>query len=495
MNDLKKNATRAVVWQVLLSFLLYFISIFNNMFVTRLLSPEIFGTFALGVFLFDLIQRPRLLGLNYSLIAKHKWDDLDLQTHFQLKTVLSIGIILLTFIVLPFLHKKYSTPVLLVALACSFASILDTEGVAGTPVAILEKSLMYGKLSRFELIANIGNVLTALLLAWIGWGVWSLVLSQKFVMPLILLFGYWSLSSWKPSMKWVWDKQRVKWFLFHQGSFLWVAGILNFIVISVDVAVVGTFLGVTELGYYSRGLALARMSLMVLGAFSRVAFPVYSSIQNDDQRQARAFTDIAGITVRLGFAAALVFIFAPYETISVLYGPKWMALAPILAWFSISTFARPLFDSIGGFYIATHQTKSYMHYSLFYSALTLGAVAFGAWKWGLVGAAAGSGLSLLIAVLVMQVGLLKRFPISLKKIYINPLLATIPVLIVFLFFIHAKPISFDNSTRVQRVLALVSRGALIGILYLVGQWIFDREYLKMFFSRFKELLLKRGQTI
>jgi O-antigen/teichoic acid export membrane protein len=128
-----------------------------------------------------------------------------------------------------------------------------------------------------SLIAGI----VALLMAIKGYGVWSLVLqmlAKSFIMSLFL----WLFNDWRPGLIFSWQSLK---YLFNYGSRLTIAGLIYTIFQNIYFNIIGKFFPVTSLGFYTRAVQLQEFPVKtVSNIFNRVVFPVFSTIQDDDQR-------------------------------------------------------------------------------------------------------------------------------------------------------------------------------------------------------------------
>ncbi|WP_258189547.1 oligosaccharide flippase family protein [Candidatus Hakubella thermalkaliphila] len=92
-------------------------------------------------------------------------------------------------------------------------------------------------------------------------GVWSLVI-QRATFNLVLFIGCWLVSPWKLSLRKIrLNRGAATWFLREQGVYLWVVGLMGYVVLSFDDFLVGTLVGVTALGFYSMAYNISKMPL------------------------------------------------------------------------------------------------------------------------------------------------------------------------------------------------------------------------------------------
>jgi O-antigen/teichoic acid export membrane protein len=192
---------------------------------------------------------------------------------------------------------------------------------------ILARHLRLDLVAKAELAVSILSFVVAIYLAFIGAGVWSLVLAYlagKVVLAIALPL----LASWRP--RWGYNFHEIKSLLIFGGN-VTASRILWYIYNKLDFIVIGRLLGSDVLGIYSIANQIARSfaQFSATGVY-RVLYPVFSSYQDNFIKLGRAFLKssvlLASITLPffLGLAAT-----AP-TLVPVLLGSKWLdAVYPI----------------------------------------------------------------------------------------------------------------------------------------------------------------------
>lgn len=172
-----------------------------------------------------------------------------------------------------------------------------------------------------------GYVLTAIPLAVLGWGGWSLLMAmlvQQAVIAGMVMRA--APSSLRPS-----------WGGLPQGlpTFGWrVVGsnIANWVTENVDNLLIGRFKGVAALGLYSVSYNLARTPVNhVVNTIQQVVFATASRVGADDDALARGYLALCRA---VGLVALPVFFGAAVVADSVvqgLYGDRWAQAAPVFA--------------------------------------------------------------------------------------------------------------------------------------------------------------------
>ena len=252
--QIAEKAVKSSIYLTFSPIILIFVGFFGNLILAGLLIPEYFGTVAFASSIFGFVQRPRAFGLNLALIHKQvdkSNRDAYYSTHLIIQALLSLFVMVIAFAISPLLSFKYDKILIIIFLILATASIFDKDGLSSTPATILEKELRYSVVSWANLISTILSFGIAILMACLGFGVWSLVV-MNLVLIIVPLFTYWVFAQWKPDLKKIrFDRGIAFWFLSQQGIFLWIAGISYFLTLIFDDFLVGTLVGTLALGYYS----------------------------------------------------------------------------------------------------------------------------------------------------------------------------------------------------------------------------------------------------
>jgi O-antigen/teichoic acid export membrane protein len=151
--------------------------------------------------------------------------------------------------------------------------------------------------------------------------------------------------------------------------------------------IIGKLLNAHSLGLFSRADQVANLPLQkIASTFSSVMFPIYSSVQNDNERLANAYLKtVAAIAVLTAPPLAVIAVSADI-VIAGLYGEKWIEAAPILALLSIAGIFVCVFHLAGALVEATNRVLDEIRQQIIYLIIVVGGFIFAA-KFGLVAVA------------------------------------------------------------------------------------------------------------
>ena len=302
--------------------------------LARLLTPEVFGLYAILIFVITLGVRFSELGLGAALIQRR---DLDLATGlsaaftatFALALVLGAAIMAAAPLVerWPGVSSEVTAPVRWLALLVVFSSLRMPAMV------LLERRLAYLPLTIAETADTVAFYLVAITAAVAGAGLWSFVLGALAARAANLAV-LWSATRWRPTFSW--NRRELipvlKFGILFQGSVL--------IGVAGD-AVVPTFVtawsGVTAVGYLNWAATLAFLPLQIVSIAGRVLFPALSSLQTEPGRFAEATARAINRVTTILYPAAALLLAGADPVVRLVFGEAWVPAVPAVRCFCLST--------------------------------------------------------------------------------------------------------------------------------------------------------------
>lgn len=326
--SLGHKAIKGTIWASVDKFGLMGLQFVVNLVLARLLTPEDFG--AVGVLTIFIVVSQTLIdgGFGSALIQKKVPTQDHYSTIFWWNLVFAVILYGILFLVAPFIADFFRMEIL-----CSVLRVIGLVLVFNALCVIqnnrLRKQLAFTKLAVANLSSYILGGLVGIFAAFHGWGVWSLV-SMQLTYISMQSFILWIITRWRPSM--VFSLQYFK-ELFGFGGYLLAAGLLQEICKNFQGIIIGRKFSPAQMGYYSQAQKLDTVSSSSLsGIIVQVMFPVYSSIQDNDERlQAMLVMNLRVISL-IVFPLLGLLILCAEPLICGLYGAKWQ---PSVSYFQI----------------------------------------------------------------------------------------------------------------------------------------------------------------
>jgi O-antigen/teichoic acid export membrane protein len=294
--------------------------------LSRLLSVDAFGLVAYATVFIALIQTFLDQGFGDAIIQREDLDSEHLDTAFTSNIIAGSLFTLISISIAGFIAGIFREPRLIPII--KWLSLTFTlSGMSVTQQAILRRRLAFKELAIRSLIGVLAGGIVGITLAYLGYGVWSLV-AQILVKGSVGVIVLWNVSKWRPHLKF--SRTHFK-DLFPFGLNIIGTNLLNFINRRADEALIGYFLGSTMLGFYTIAYKLLTIMIDLLtGVTTAVAYPAFSRMQEDRDRMRRGLYQATYYTSLISFPAFLgVAVLAP-DLIVAVFGPQWLPSVPVM---------------------------------------------------------------------------------------------------------------------------------------------------------------------
>lgn len=306
--------------------------------MARLLLPEDFGIIGVTAVFLAILPIFSDGGFGSALIQKKNCTEIDFNSVFYFNIIISIILYLLVvslsgFIEIFFEIEELSRVLNILSLNIIIVSFGSVQSV------VLTKNLNFKLLSKISITSQIFSGTLAISLAYLGYGVWSLVfktlINSIFMVTLLFFF-----NSWKPKLIFSFKALRK---LFSFGSNLLLSSLLNRAFDNLYFFIIGKYYSAEKLGFYTRAEMLKNLpSQNLTSVIQRVSFPLLSKIQDDDIRLKENYRKLIQIAVFIS-SFFLFFMFAISKSlVPVLFGAKWIPIIPLVQLFCFSAFLYPV---------------------------------------------------------------------------------------------------------------------------------------------------------
>lgn len=299
----------------------------TTIIVVRLLDPHDYGLFAMSQAVLAALNFLNGYSFATSLIQAKEVTERRVGQVFGLLILSNLALAAAQLLLAPLAASYYGQPVVADMLRVQALIYLTTPFIA-LPSALLAREMKF----RSQALATLGcsaiGAATALSLAWLGYGVWALVLApiSMFVSRAISL-----TAAAKLLVRPVFDFRGAR-DIIGFGSALTLCQLFWIIQSEADIFIAGSRLKPHELGLYAEALFL---TLIFTGRFlpplNEVAFPAYAELHKADQPIGGAFLKSTRLTMLLAAPLYIGLSLSAGPLVTVLFGPKWLEMIPIVA--------------------------------------------------------------------------------------------------------------------------------------------------------------------
>jgi len=274
MSSLKKLAIRGAIWTFAGYGTSQILRFANNLILTRLLVPEFFGLMALANTLRIGLELFTDIGIGQSIVQNKQGDNpVFYNTAWTIQVIRGFGIWLVCLLLTWPAAKFYGDDRLLlllpiVGLTCVF------DGFNSTAHFTLQRRMMLGRLTIFEITAQILGLTGMIIWAYYSPDIWALSLGGYAAIIFKMVGSYWLVPGLRH--KFTWNKEAID-EIRSFGRWIFIATMLMFLAEQSDRLILGKLLTFQSLGVYTIAYTLANIPREIIKQVShRVIFPAIS---------------------------------------------------------------------------------------------------------------------------------------------------------------------------------------------------------------------------
>jgi PST family polysaccharide transporter len=359
--------------------------------IARLLGPKTIGIYAAALVVTRVSNLLGNIGIGPALVQRKELDSAHIRSAFTLSILLSSLTGGMVWLVAPLFAQFFRMPQLEDAIRL-LAVVFPLRGFALVPQALLQRNLEFRLLAATSASSYlIGYGLVGVVLAWLGFGLRSLIIATicHATLELGLLLGAQPFTK-VPAM----NRNAIK-DLLRFGSGIALSSVLGFFATQGDRLITGRVLGDISLGLYSRAQGLMATTTNLFSKIGSTAlFPLVSKVQSSRERLLRAYRtglSLTGLCVLP--LSVLLAVLAP-ELIHTLLGPAWAEAALPFRILSLFLLFRTADKLAGPVIMASGAVFQLAWIQGVYALLVLAGAALGV-RWGVSGVATGVAVAIL----------------------------------------------------------------------------------------------------
>ncbi len=444
------------------------ISVVSTIFLVRVLEPSDFGIVALALILLQTSSLFSGLGMRQALVQTKLPVRIAAPHAIIITSVTGICCSLIVYV------NAYGFATLLgnaqvADLLRWLAPIILIQSVSLVPEALLQKELRFVQMSVSAIVPEVLYMGLAVGLAYLGYGMWSLVYASLARAPVRALLQVSMCSEKQWLIPRSIDKSVFK-SLLRYGVQSTGSGLVSFFNSIVDNLIVGRFLGVQALGYYSKAYDF---STHTVDGFNRVIsgvlFPSYARMQDDSTRLLRAYLNTLTVLSLVAAPACLGLCVLAPEIIGSLFGEKWMPMVTAFQILCVMCLVRVLSSTTSPLFLAVGRP----HFDLRAGLLVLSVMItmmFALMGWGIEGIASAMLIGQSIGYVYNLRQVQSLFPGAPRQILTTlfPALLSGLVMVAVVFFLRPTMVALFGNGILRLSMFLIA-GALVflGMMLLI----------------------------
>jgi len=466
--SLAEKATIVVSWSAVANILSQVIQLITLAILARLLVPDDFGLLGMATIVSGFILTFNQLGLSQAIIQRKELLPSHLSASFWGSLIIGSILSLIIFLLAPAISLLFNDMrVESVLRVLSIGLILGILPM--THIALMQRKLRFKEVGIVLVASVFMSSLTSIIMAFRGFGVWSLVVGQLIIGPVsfVLVHFY---EPWRVDKVFNFGAFKD---LIAYGGHISAGNVINYTTTNLDNLMIGRYLGAQILGIYSIAYKLVQTPLQLISRIvAQALLPVFAGIQDDDEQLVQGYLRATHYVILIMFP--LMFgcaILAP-EIIYVFFGEKWLEAVPLVQILSIAIAIKSAGMNIAIVFNAKGRPDVTWKWNLFILLVYIPSFFF-ALQWGAIGIVIVIAMLSLPFLLLWQLWLTRIVHVPWRDYWRSlkdPLFASIVMVIIIgatkVFWIPQEMEPFVT------LLLLICAGVLI---YCVMIILFDRR--------------------
>jgi len=439
----------------------------------RLLEPADIGLFALVSAIAGFFVLFEDFGLRARVIQVDEIGKPELARIFGLSLLLNLALALMLVAVSPLVAALYAEPRLTVLLI-AMAGVLLVSAVGTIADAVLKRRLRFGTLALIDIVQGTVTAGSGLILAWQGFGVWSLVGATAVGTVLrTLAVSLLSPVRVRPDMRFGGTKNALAF-----GGFITGQRLLFWLYTRSDRLALGHVGGANALGIYAVGADVANMPAdRIGGLIGLTTFAGLSRVAHDPEIFRRYYLDGVRLIALVLFPVGCGLSVLLPDLLPLLLGPQWEAAIPIAQVLAVIVPLRLINGTVAEGLNAMGRPREALICVATVATLVVGGSLIGL-AGGPLGVAVGWASAFSLGFLVNALVNLKRIGVPPRAFFAALAPAALGAIIMTLFVHQARELIVSNLS--PSVISLVCLQALLGAaFYALAILLFDRRGVRL----------------
>jgi teichuronic acid exporter len=317
--NFKEKTTSGIVWSAVDSFANQGVHFVVGIIMARLLLPREFGLIGMTAIFMAISNTFINSGFTSALIRKNNCTQADYATVFYYNFGMGLLFYAILFfsagVIANFFEESLLKPIV---------RILGLNLIIGSLTIIqsttLTKRIDFKLKARITAIAGIISGIVGVIMAYSGFGVWSLV-ARIMLMAFFNSLLLWLWNRWRPTLEFSTNSFRE---LFGFGSKLLASSLIDTAFKNIYHVVIGKYFSAQALGFFTRAQMFKNLPIdQIHTIMGRVTYPVLSQMRDNPVVLKGAYRRMITSTTFLSFTIMALMAAAAEPMIITLIGEQW----------------------------------------------------------------------------------------------------------------------------------------------------------------------------
>lgn len=338
MSSLKNRSAKAFAWNITGTILRQGSGFVISIFLARLLEPAEFGLVGMAMVFISVSQVFIDVGFASALIQNKDNTNLTYSSIFYLNFVAGLVLTVIFYFAAPFIGGFYGNDeITSIVQWLSLIFVFNSLNLVQT--SILKRELNFKALSLRNVIATSVGGVAGVTCAFMGFGVYSLVV-QQIIIAILSTILLWTTSNWKPDRRFSWfEVKRLSGF----SAFVFFDQFTSTVFKKMDILLIGKVFSAATLGFYTRAVSLKdQVVIYTSTSLVNVFYPVLSGLQDNHNEYKRIYFKVISVVAFVGYALTGLLYIMGGDIIIILFGDKWQPSIPIFQVLILAVCTAPI---------------------------------------------------------------------------------------------------------------------------------------------------------
>lgn len=323
--SLAEEAGNAFLWLISSVAAEKSIFLLRLLILARLLAPEDFGLFAIGITVIGVTSRLTDIGLNPALIQNPNQQKHYLDTAWSIGILRGLGVFIILFFAAPSIAGLFAEPRATDIIRVLVLATL-VRSAASIQIPAITRALRFRGLAVLDVAGAVVNFAVSIFFAR-SHGVWALVFGHVAGVA-VYSVGTYVVAPYRPSFQF---SGKAAGRLIRFGRWIFLMGVLGVLVDAALRWMISTRLGLAELGLFFMATRLAFLPAQVInGVFGQVALPVYARVQENQFKLAASYRSVLIAMQVLLIPISMIFLILAPGLVEQVLGSNWTGATLIL---------------------------------------------------------------------------------------------------------------------------------------------------------------------
>lgn len=325
MRKLKEQVATSAEWTLGEKVLTALVQFVVRVLILRLLMPEDLKVVAILMALVSFALVVVDSGFSQMLLRKKEPTETDLKSVFLFNITSSLLLYTLLVALSPFLADYYAMPILR-EVAPLFFCMLPLNALGVIQHTMLSRRFHFARISKVIFVAQLISGLAAVVLAYLGWGVWALIWQQVVLMAVRSALLWW-WGGWTPTGRG--SVQALRQMAPYSMS-LMATDLVTALYNKVPQLALGKIYLDATLGYYDQAIKLKDLPVQsAMQSVQQVTFPALAKIAHEQPKFSESFRQVLMVVAYAMFPVMVGMAAVAYDMFYLLIGEQWLPTVPL----------------------------------------------------------------------------------------------------------------------------------------------------------------------